>query len=1157
MTHLQLYMGQMISLMKVLMKIITNRMTVLLIVNKLMIMVEKMTQICQNTEFDFNNVSRKNDQVSGAQIQQFEKSELDQVINLMQNQKLSQKQRISKFKMMEFGSVIQRSGFNEKFSRFIKSLEDILNQQHSNKVETKDLVKIIIQTICQEIICISSNIYEQAVQSICSHPNIFTFTFEILLILEDQFWNYFHQPKLLVFQAALKTNDLSLLQDVKILNSLFKKRNFRQAMIDHITNLQYISTFLQESEKNEKTLEILQILFKQVIFYPYDFKESDLHMQLQTIYMPLIEKQNLREFLLIFFGAAWSQQSHDLALQIKELLRYFNEDGNRVIECIYISNDENEEEFLKFYDTYFGMQSRVMELEKFKTCTQKLLELKLKYLDLRDKIIKKTLGRHTLSNGEPYQVLPGIEKQKALRALQWDKVFYSNKKENHNHFDKKTSVQESQFEWKEEQFEGHLKFLDQIKSKMKNEKQEFDEYTNYFSQVQSKVKSTMFKDANVNLSMKKFSSAAQLPDLPMVYQIFLFVTNLQKAQIFSMSNNHEQQPISQYELNVPHSSTDQNTDDTFVQLQRDIDVINSYRELKQTGALKEFKLNIYWDQIKKIIQQDLIQMKTFKLNRIKNLNLTLKSKMVHLYQKQSTLQIQCQFQDKINSLPTYQTNNAVLKEDGFIYFRDLESFNINLKNEAFPGVIYTMNDLQEKYALMIKLQDVQSALIPNGNQKIYEQLFIQLYMTIAMMIVFDNDYEKCHLKNKIADVDFQRDTSPIDIKTLLQIYKQLTVDQLLFPEIVKRHQKFVNKLFPKSKLYDFLKGTKLAIEFGNKILQVYSMYNFIDLSGGQLPNANMMNDLNQQINQGDRKLQQTVKEYMEKKTLGFQKDKVQETPKKVLLLVDGSKLSQNIRGVNNSATVQSLNQYQDGPMQNLISQENSLSEWKQIQISKPQSMDLKSNKHLRNNGSLVVNPSIQSINMGSNLNGAQTFQQYELVQQVGWNQMLSCSSAETGQRQLNSRATSKRTIFIKESKGISPGEGYPPDMMLNGTKNIVSALIREENKVISPLRQSNYMHSSHQQNRIKTINTPFSAQSKRSSGHMSSCYSVLDFKIPTANFHHMIGNSPSTRGMRIMEGSEIRNIEQSPLKFKIKADLIAQPHIFSPKIEIKKSEQQL
>ncbi len=59
--------------------------------------------------------------------------------------------------------------------------------------------------------------------------------------------------------------------------------------------------------------------------------------------------------------------------------------------------------------------------------TRNLLEIdrKLKYLDLRDSLLKKTFRRESLPNGDPYHVLPTLEKERALKALQWDKVFYS------------------------------------------------------------------------------------------------------------------------------------------------------------------------------------------------------------------------------------------------------------------------------------------------------------------------------------------------------------------------------------------------------------------------------------------------------------------------------------------------------------------------------------------------------------------------------------------------------------------------------------------------------------------------------------------------------------------------------------------------------------
>lgn len=71
--------------------------------------------------------------------------------------------------------------------------------------------------------------------------------------------------------------------------------------------------------------------------------------------------------------------------------------------------------------------------------TNNLLEIdrKLKYLDLRDSLIKSTLGKQADKNGNPYYVLPTLEKEKALKALEWDKVFYSSwKKEDNFNFDK-------------------------------------------------------------------------------------------------------------------------------------------------------------------------------------------------------------------------------------------------------------------------------------------------------------------------------------------------------------------------------------------------------------------------------------------------------------------------------------------------------------------------------------------------------------------------------------------------------------------------------------------------------------------------------------------------------------------------------------------------
>ena len=63
------------------------------------------------------------------------------------------------------------------------------------------------------------------------------------------------------------------------------------------------------------------------------------------------------------------------------------------------------------------------------------IDRKLKYLDMRDKIMKTIFKK--AQNLKP--VLPNIEKEKALKALEWDGVFYNSKQENQVNFDKSKS----------------------------------------------------------------------------------------------------------------------------------------------------------------------------------------------------------------------------------------------------------------------------------------------------------------------------------------------------------------------------------------------------------------------------------------------------------------------------------------------------------------------------------------------------------------------------------------------------------------------------------------------------------------------------------------------------------------------------------------------
>ena len=55
-----------------------------------------------------------------------------------------------------------------------------------------------------------------------------------------------------------------------------------------------------------------------------------------------------KEFLLVFYGAAWSQKSQELSEFISAALVELNpenEDAQQNIEAVYISNDRSEEEF--------------------------------------------------------------------------------------------------------------------------------------------------------------------------------------------------------------------------------------------------------------------------------------------------------------------------------------------------------------------------------------------------------------------------------------------------------------------------------------------------------------------------------------------------------------------------------------------------------------------------------------------------------------------------------------------------------------------------------------------------------------------------------------------------------------------------------------------
>ena len=50
-----------------------------------------------------------------------------------------------------------------------------------------------------------------------------------------------------------------------------------------------------------------------------------------------------------------------------------------------------------------------------------------------------------------------------------------------------------------------------------------------------------------------------------------------------------------------------------------------------------------------------------------------------------------------------------------------------------------------------------------------------------------------------------------------------------FPELARRHSKFINETLPKSKYSEFIKRAFVVAEFKDKMIQVISIFNYADL----------------------------------------------------------------------------------------------------------------------------------------------------------------------------------------------------------------------------------------------------------------------------------------------------------------------------------------
>ena len=65
-----------------------------------------------------------------------------------------------------------------------------------------------------------------------------------------------------------------------------------------------------------------------------------------------------REFLVLFFGAAWSKQSIALTEELMKYLKHANGKGGKpAVEVVYIGNEQSEAELREYIQKYLGDQS--------------------------------------------------------------------------------------------------------------------------------------------------------------------------------------------------------------------------------------------------------------------------------------------------------------------------------------------------------------------------------------------------------------------------------------------------------------------------------------------------------------------------------------------------------------------------------------------------------------------------------------------------------------------------------------------------------------------------------------------------------------------------------------------------------------------------------
>ncbi|CDW73566.1 UNKNOWN [Stylonychia lemnae] len=775
----------------------------------------------------------------------------------------------------------------------------------------------------------------------------------------------------------------------------------------------------------------------------------------------------------------------------------------------------------------------------------------MRYLDMRDKLMKKTLGKQILNNGEPYQVIPNLEKEKALKALNWDKerksfdINYRFQKfydQFQTHFYPDCQMDEE----KSLKLEEHIKTLDKMSKQIKEEEFQFNLNKKYMMSQLSQIQIDMDQRQPIGSIAAKIDvkdhTKNNLNDVEYHYGAF---DTLHRQRNQSLQNLKSEKITQLFEKKVDKKQESK----------------EYYNQLSKDAKLNyQFHLRIRFQNQRQLYEVSQIEapLRLIDPEDYDNVKLNLTMRLIPLKGQlinESQTQSQC---------PQYFKENVVLNKEGFVFFPDKGTCTVNLRNDAFQGIVNSMDDLIGNYMLMIKLEH-------QSEQKI---------LMIRLIVFQDFDQGMYPI---ITNVTFKKQISEKDKKQLEQIYQRLCVDKISFPEVVKRHQKFINDYYPLSKIYDFFKKASIAIEFGDKILQIYSMYNFIDLSNG-LQRGFQAQQEDEKTEAEQRKTYIQVSQYFEKRAFFSQRQEPQNpTGKKILFLIDGNKISNPYHGKRLSLD---QNQKESAAKIAIETTQSTSTNYMWDQNNYDQYHNYIEGKNLASNFNLSI-PTVQSLpndgpastnimneNQGENQINTQQSQISQqdngrMKQAITNENQIQQNSQGFSHQMKNQMYSSKRTIFLKETIGPTPSvKNWKTDNFDNQGGNM---LIKDDYPLVSPMKQSNYYNQGLNQkiNHQRQISTQsiMSVNSKRSSGRISSCFTILDSKIPNINLQgqgvlqQSVNLSPTHQMTKDYKDTDLPKSQSNKIasgQYSLKANAsLPKLKIYQPLLQINQQKQQL